>query len=109
MRRSKAREGDQGEGDVVGAPMRYEMADEVAATARMRARAPGDAEGMAHFNFTQEHKFILAQERTFCARLWLIYRIAIFWRRRHHGRERCRCQLLTSAPIFASCTKAAAL
>jgi hypothetical protein len=37
MRWSKAREGDQGEGDVVGAPMRYEMADEVAATARMRA------------------------------------------------------------------------
>jgi hypothetical protein len=28
----KALEGDQGEGDVVAAPMRYEMANEVAAT-----------------------------------------------------------------------------
>jgi hypothetical protein len=107
MRRSKAREGDQGEGDVVGAPMRYEMADQVAATARMRAsRAPGDAENL---NFAQEHKFILAQERTFLRTVvaYLLHRYLV--RRRHHGRERCRWQLLTSAPIFASCTKAAAL
>jgi hypothetical protein len=30
-----------------------------------RARLRGDAEGMANFNFAEEHKFILAEERTF--------------------------------------------
>ena len=30
-----------------------------------RARLRSDAEGVANFNFAQEHKFILAEERTF--------------------------------------------
>jgi len=30
-----------------------------------RARLRADAEGMANFNFAEEHKFILAEERTF--------------------------------------------
>ena len=30
-----------------------------------RARLRGDAEGVANFNFAEEHKFILAEERTF--------------------------------------------
>jgi hypothetical protein len=30
-----------------------------------RARLRGDSEGLANFNFAEEHKFILAEERTF--------------------------------------------
>jgi len=30
-----------------------------------RARLKADAEGVANFNFAQEHKFILSEERTF--------------------------------------------
>jgi hypothetical protein len=30
-----------------------------------RARLRADGEGMANFNFAEEHKFILAEERTF--------------------------------------------
>jgi NIPSNAP len=30
-----------------------------------RARIRGDAEGMANFSFAEEHKFILAEERSF--------------------------------------------
>jgi hypothetical protein len=30
-----------------------------------RARLKADSEGVANFNFAQEHKFILSEERTF--------------------------------------------
>ena len=39
--------------------------ESLAAYEAYRARLRGDAEGMANFNFAEEHKFILAEERTF--------------------------------------------
>jgi hypothetical protein len=37
----------------------------LAAYESYRARLRQDSEGMANFNFAEEHKFILAEERTF--------------------------------------------
>jgi NIPSNAP len=39
--------------------------DSLAAYENYRARLRGDAEAMANFNFAEENKFILAEERTF--------------------------------------------
>jgi hypothetical protein len=39
--------------------------ESLAAYEAYRARLRGDAEGMANFNFAEEHKFILAEERSF--------------------------------------------
>jgi hypothetical protein len=39
--------------------------DNLASYEAYRARLRGDAEGVANFNFAEEHKFILAEERTF--------------------------------------------
>jgi hypothetical protein len=39
--------------------------DSLAAYESYRARLRQDSEGMANFNFAEEHKFILAEERTF--------------------------------------------
>ena len=39
--------------------------DSLAAYESYRARLRADAEGMANFNFAEENKFILAEERTF--------------------------------------------
>ena len=39
--------------------------ESLAAYEAYRARLRGDADGMANFNFAEEHKFILAEERTF--------------------------------------------
>ena len=39
--------------------------ESLAAYEAYRARLRGDAEGVANFNFAEEHKFILAEERTF--------------------------------------------
>jgi len=39
--------------------------ESLAAYEAYRTRLRGDAEGMANFNFAEEQKFILAEERTF--------------------------------------------
>jgi hypothetical protein len=39
--------------------------ESLAAYEQYRARLRSDKEGMANFNFAEEHKFILAEERTF--------------------------------------------
>ncbi len=39
--------------------------ESLAAYESYRARLRADSEGMANFNFAEEHKFILAEERTF--------------------------------------------
>ncbi|WP_024508989.1 NIPSNAP family protein [Bradyrhizobium sp. ARR65] len=39
--------------------------ESLAAYEAYRARLRGDADGVANFNFAEEHKFILAEERTF--------------------------------------------
>jgi hypothetical protein len=39
--------------------------DNLAAYESYRARLRGDSEGMANFDFAEENKFILAEERTF--------------------------------------------
>jgi hypothetical protein len=39
--------------------------ESLAAYESYRAGLRGDSEGMANFNFAEEHKFILAEERTF--------------------------------------------
>ena len=39
--------------------------ESLAAYEAYRSRLRGDAEGVANFNFAEEHKFILAEERTF--------------------------------------------
>ena len=39
--------------------------ESLAAYESYRARLRADGEGMANFNFAEEHKFILAEERTF--------------------------------------------
>jgi hypothetical protein len=39
--------------------------ESLAAYEAYRARLRGDAEGMANFNFAEENKFILAEERSF--------------------------------------------
>ena len=39
--------------------------ESLAAYEAYRARLRADAEGMANFNFAEEHKFILSEERTF--------------------------------------------
>src|SRR6202035_593173 len=39
--------------------------ESLAAYESYRARLRGDAEGMANFNFAEENKFILAEERSF--------------------------------------------
>jgi hypothetical protein len=62
-------------GDLIGYFMPYEGTNNIAfalisfenlgAYENYRARLRGDAEGMANFNFAEEHKFILAEERTF--------------------------------------------
>lgn len=43
----------------------------LAAYEAYRARLRGDAEGMANFDFAEEHKFILAEERTFLRKVEL--------------------------------------
>ncbi len=62
-------------GDVVGYFMPHEGTNNIAyglisfeslaAYETYRARLRSDAEGVANFNFAAEHKFILAEERTF--------------------------------------------
>jgi NIPSNAP len=62
-------------GDLIGYFMPHEGTNNIAfalisfeslaAYEAYRARLRGDAEGMANFNFAEEHKFILAEERTF--------------------------------------------
>jgi hypothetical protein len=39
--------------------------ENLAAYEKYRARLRGDSEGMANFNFAEENRFILAEERTF--------------------------------------------
>jgi len=39
--------------------------ESLAAYEAYRTRLRGDAESMANFNFAEEHKFILAEERSF--------------------------------------------
>ena len=39
--------------------------DSLAAYETYRAQLRGDAEGMANFNFAEEHKFVAAEQRTF--------------------------------------------
>jgi hypothetical protein len=62
-------------GDLIGYFMPHEGTNNIAqalisfeslaAYEAYRARLHGDAEGMGNFNFAEEHKFILAEERTF--------------------------------------------
>jgi hypothetical protein len=62
-------------GDLVGYFMPHEGTNNIAfalisfenlaAYEAYRARLRGDAEATANFNFAEEHKFILAEERTF--------------------------------------------
>jgi NIPSNAP protein len=62
-------------GDVVGYFMPHEGTnniafalisfESIAAYEAYRARLRGDAEGVAIFDFAEEHKFILSEERTF--------------------------------------------
>jgi hypothetical protein len=62
-------------GDLIGYFMPHEGTNNVAfalisfeslaAYEAYRSRLRGDAEGVANFNFAEEHKFILAEERTF--------------------------------------------
>jgi hypothetical protein len=62
-------------GDLIGYFMPHEGTNNIAfalisfeslaAYEAYRARLRGDADGMANFNFAEEHKFILAEERTF--------------------------------------------
>jgi hypothetical protein len=62
-------------GDLIGYFMPHEGTNNIAfalisfeslaAYEAYRARLRGDAEGMANFDFAEEHKFILAEERTF--------------------------------------------
>jgi hypothetical protein len=66
-------------GDLVGYFMPHEGTNNVAfalitfenlaAYEAYRARLRGDTEGTANFNFAEEHKFILAEERTFLRRV----------------------------------------
>jgi NIPSNAP len=62
-------------GDLIGYFMPHEGTNNIAyalisfeslaAYESYRSRLRGDAEGMANFNFAEENKFILAEERTF--------------------------------------------
>jgi hypothetical protein len=62
-------------GDLVGYWMPHEGTNNIAfalisfanlaAYETYRARLRADAEGIANFNFAEQHKFILAEERTF--------------------------------------------
>ena len=62
-------------GDLIGYFMPHEGTNNIAfaligfeslaAYEAYRARLRADTEGMANFNFAEEHKFILAEERTF--------------------------------------------
>ena len=62
-------------GDLIGYFMPHEGTNNIAfalisfeslaAYEAYRARLRTDSEGMANFNFAEEHKFILAEERTF--------------------------------------------
>jgi NIPSNAP len=62
-------------GDLIGYWMPHEGTNNIAfalisfenlaAYENYRARLRTDAEGIANFNFAEEHKFILAEERTF--------------------------------------------
>jgi hypothetical protein len=62
-------------GDLIGYFMPHEGTNNIAfalisfenlaAYEAYRARLRGDADGLANFNFAEEHKFILAEERTF--------------------------------------------
>jgi hypothetical protein len=62
-------------GELIGYFMPYEGTNNIAfalisfeslaAYEAYRARLRGDEDGVANFNFAEEHKFILAEERTF--------------------------------------------
>ncbi len=62
-------------GDLIGYFMPHEGTNNIgfalisfetlAAYEAYRARLRGDAEGMANFDFAEQHRFILAEERTF--------------------------------------------
>ena len=59
-------------GDLIGYFMPHEGTNNIAfalisfeSLAAYRARLRADSEGMANFNFAEESKFILAEERTF--------------------------------------------
>ena len=43
--------------------------ESLAAYEAYRARLRSDAEGVANFNFAEEHKLILAEERTFLRKI----------------------------------------
>jgi NIPSNAP len=68
-------------GDLIGYFMPHEGTNNIAfalisfeslaAYEAYRARLRGDAEAMANFNFAEEHKFILAEERTFLRKVAL--------------------------------------
>ena len=50
--------------------------ESLAAYEGYRARLRADSEGMANFNFAEENKFILAEERTFLRKVVAIRRLA---------------------------------
>jgi len=68
-------------GDLIGYWMPHEGTNNIAfalisfeslaAYEAYRARLRGDAEGMANFNFAEENKFILVEERTFLRKVAL--------------------------------------
>ena len=55
--------------------------ENLAAYENYRARLRGDEEGMANFNFAEENKFILAEERTFLRKVVAIAVSALARRR----------------------------
>jgi NIPSNAP len=68
-------------GDLIGYFMPHEGTNNIAfalisfeslaAYEAYRARLRGDADGLANFNFAEEHKFILSEERTFLRKVAL--------------------------------------
>jgi hypothetical protein len=68
-------------GDLIGYFMPHEGTNNIAfalisfeslaAYEAYRARLRGDAEAIANFNFAEEHKFILSEERTFLRKVTL--------------------------------------
>ena len=66
-------------GDLIGYFMPHEGTNNIAfalisfeslaAYEAYRARLRSDAEGVANFNFAEEHRFILAEERTFLSQV----------------------------------------
>ena len=115
-------------GDLVGYWMPHEGTNNIAfalisfeslaAYESYRARLRSDGEGMANFNFAEENKFILAEERTFLRKVDRLARAQLAPARfarlsctpsKQRERERpCRSPQRTSARHSARCTKPAA-